>query len=277
MKLGIYFYALGSIAAGILDFIWHDFDPGHQPIQAFGDHIPGREFLAYITAVWLVAAGLAVLRHSTTRRGAMGLAIVHLVFTIFWLPRLYTAPHVLGFHAPVIVGVLVGVFQQLILVAAAAVLYELAKNGSSSHDRAFLICRWTFGLGSLIFGANHLLSVAPAAAMVPSWIPLGGSFWTVFTGFGFILAGLAILSRILDVLASRLLGLMLLIFSALALAPIVFAYPHAHGPWGGNAYNLGAVGAAWILGGALANIRLEQRRAGSAVSDFQALSHGSRS
>jgi hypothetical protein len=62
-----------------------------------------------------------------------------------------------------------------------------------------------------------------------------------------VLAGLAILSGILDALAARLLALMLLIFSALVLAPMVFAYPHNHIAWGGNAYNLAAVGAAWIL------------------------------
>lgn len=28
-------------------------EPAHQPIQAFGDHIPGQEILAYIAAAWL--------------------------------------------------------------------------------------------------------------------------------------------------------------------------------------------------------------------------------
>ena len=257
MRLGLYIYALGSIAAGILDFIWHDFDPGHQPIQAFGGHIPGREALAYITAIWLVAAGLAILWRRTARGGAVALAIAHCIFTVFWLPRLYTAPHFLGFRASVVIGVLVGVFQQLILVAAAVLVYAFVKTSSSPHEKAVRAARWTFGLGSLIFGVNHLLNIAPAAGMVPKWIPIGGSFWTVFTGIAFVLAGLAILARILDVLAARLLGLMLLIFSALALAPRVFAYPHAHGAWGGNAYNLAAIGAAWILASSLAKRRAE--------------------
>ena len=38
--LGIYVYGLASAAAGVMDFIWGDFDADHQPIQAFGDHIP---------------------------------------------------------------------------------------------------------------------------------------------------------------------------------------------------------------------------------------------
>jgi hypothetical protein len=38
---------------------------------------------------------------------------------------------------------------------------------------------------------------------------------------------------------------MLLVFSALALAPLIFATPHDHTSWGGNAYNLTAIGGAW--------------------------------
>ena len=45
-NLGIYVYGLSSAAVGIMDFIWGGFDPAHQPIQAFGDHIPGSQILA---------------------------------------------------------------------------------------------------------------------------------------------------------------------------------------------------------------------------------------
>jgi hypothetical protein len=41
--------------------------------------------------------------------------------------------------------------------------------------------------------------------------------------------------------------LMLLVFSALVLAPMIAAAPHAQGAWAANAYNLTAVAAAWIL------------------------------
>jgi len=41
----------------------------------------------------------------------------------------------------------------------------------------------------------------------------GGNFWAILTGTAFALAGIAILSGILDVLAARLLALMLLVFS----------------------------------------------------------------
>jgi uncharacterized membrane protein YphA (DoxX/SURF4 family) len=79
------------------------------------------------------------------------------------------------------------------------------------------------------------------------------------TGVCFVLAGLAILSGILDVLAAWLLGLILLSFNLTILPSFIFADPRNHVAWGGNAYNLAAVGAAWILADALARCHAERQ------------------
>src|SRR5260370_16966343 len=92
MRLGIYVYGIASVAAGILDLIWSDFDPSHQPIQAFGDHIPGRELFAYITAICMIAGGSAILWRRTAKVGAAALAVIYFIFAGFWLPPFYTAP-----------------------------------------------------------------------------------------------------------------------------------------------------------------------------------------
>ncbi len=258
MRAGIYVYAAGSIAAGILDLIWGEFEAAHQPIQALGDHIPGREILAYIAAIWLVAGGAAILWQRTSRAGAWALAVIYFIFAVFWLPRFYTAPQALGFGFPLLIGMLAGVAQQLILVGAAGVVYApLAARDPARLSRRPLLVRWTFGLSSIVFGLAHLAGIREVAAMVPKWMPLGGDFWAILTGIAFVLAGVAILSGILDVLAARLLALMLLVFSVLVLAPGVFAHPHNHIPWGSNAYNLAAVGAAWIFGESIAIRRRE--------------------
>ena len=93
MKIGVIVLGLASIAAGVLDLIWGEFESAHQPVQAFGDHIPGVTFFAYLTAVWLLAGGAAILIERTARIGAVMLAVIYTVFAIFWLPRLHTAPH----------------------------------------------------------------------------------------------------------------------------------------------------------------------------------------
>jgi apolipoprotein N-acyltransferase len=104
--------------------------------------------------------------------------------------------------------------------------------------------------------------------MIPKWIPLGGTFWAMLTGIAFALAGLAIIAGVLDILAAKLLGAMLLVFSALSLAPLIFASPHNHVSWGANAYNLTAVGAAWIIAESLADRQqLEQHQQGAPLEE----------
>ncbi len=240
-------FGIASVAAGILDLVWGEFEAAHQPIQAFGDHIPGVKILAYVAAIWLIAGGAAILSRRTARFGAAALAIIYGIFGAFSFPRLYTAPHFLGYRSTVYIGLLAGIGQQAILVVAAAIVYASLDLRASISPRAARIARWMFGLCSVDFGLAHLTGVQAVAPMVPNWMPWGGAFWTVLTGIAFVLAGLAILSGILDVLASRLLALMLLVFSLSVLVPMIFAHPHDHTAWGGNAYNLAAVGAAWIF------------------------------
>jgi uncharacterized membrane protein YphA (DoxX/SURF4 family) len=251
-RAGVYLYAFASAAAGVMDFIWGDLDPSHQPIQAFGDHIPGLAIFAYITAIWMIAGSVAILWPSSARAGAAALGGIYFVFSVFWLPRFYTAPHYLGFHIPVYIGVLAGIGTQLIAVAAGALVYASLAAQSPAWPRTILVARWIFGICSIAFGLGHLFYIQQDTVYVPKWMPLGGEFWTVLTGICFILAGVAILSGIQDVLAARLLALMFFVFNLVALPPFILANPHRHAAWGGNAYNLAAVASAWMLADALA-------------------------
>jgi uncharacterized membrane protein YphA (DoxX/SURF4 family) len=177
MRAGVSVYAAGSIAAGILDLIWGDFEAAHQPIQALGDHIPGREILAYIAAIWLIAGGAAILWRRTAPVGALALAAIYFIFAAFWLPRFYTAPHFFGFRISLILGLMGGVCQQLILVAAAVAVYaSLAKRDSAWLSRVPFLVRWILGLSSIKFGSGHLTDLQLVAANVPKWMPLGGNF-----------------------------------------------------------------------------------------------------
>jgi uncharacterized membrane protein YphA (DoxX/SURF4 family) len=269
-RVGVYMYGLATVAAGIMDLIWGDFDPAHQPIQAFGDHIPGRTIFAYITAFWMIAGGVAILWRRSARAGAAALAVIYFIFAVFWLPRFYTAPLVLGFRIPVLIGVLGGFGTQLIVSAAGALVCASLSTRDSTWSRTVLIARWVFGLCSIDFGLAHLTDIKDNIVYVPTWMPLGREFWVITTGVCFVLAGLAILLGILDVVASRLLALMLLVFSAVTLVPRIFAFPHRHDVWGGNAYQLAAVGAAWIL--ADANARRAAKREHDAEAGFAEVS-----
>jgi uncharacterized membrane protein YphA (DoxX/SURF4 family) len=237
---------LSAIATGIVNLVFGNFDPAEEPIQAFGDHIPGQVPFAYVVAVVLILAGAAILSRRAARIGAAALIVVYAIFTVFWLPRFYWAPHILGQHFSVYLGVLGGACQEIIIIVAAGIVYVAARDAAPSKWFAGAT-RWIFGLCALDFGLEQITDIHATAVVVPTWIPLGGNFWAVATGIFFILAGIGIISTLLDVLAARLLALMLLVFSVLALAPQLFIYPHDHTAWGVNDYNVAAIAAAWIF------------------------------
>ena len=258
MKAGVYLYGLASLAAGVFDLLWGGFDVDHQPIQAWGDNIPGYKIFAFITAVWMIAGGAAILWRRTARAGAIALAFIYFIFTVFWLPRLYFAPQFLGYHIRVYVGILAGVGSQLIAATAGALVYAALATDRAWWPRTLFAARWIFGLCSIDFGLGHLTYIKESAIYVPRWMPFGPDFWTILTGICFILAGLAILSGTLDVLAARMLSLMFLTFNLVSLPYFIVADPRNHAAWGGYAYNLAAVASVWILAESMASQRAER-------------------
>lgn len=247
MKIGIWFYALGTALAGLLDIAWGDFDASHQPIQSLGKNVPGQHLLAYVVGLCLVAAGLALLVRRSAKIGAAASAIIYLIFVALWLPRYFAGVHAFGLRISVLLGVSFGLAQQVMLVAPAAIVFASAASPDSLlQKRAAIAVRWMLGVPPILFGLLHLAAVHVFAGIVPQWIPFG-NFWAVLTGIAFILAGVAICSGMKDVLAARLLALMLLLFEGLVEIPPIFIRLHDLRTWGAAVYNLAAIGACWIF------------------------------
>jgi hypothetical protein len=97
---------------------------------------------------------------------------------------------------------------------------------------------------------------------VPQWMPFR-NFWAVLTGIAFILAGSAICLGIRDVVAARLLALILLLFEGFVEIPPIFIRLHNQPTWGAAVYNLTAIGACWIFAEFLAS-RGDRERIGRA-------------
>ena len=263
MKIGVWFYGLGTALTGILDIAWGACDASHQPIKSLGKNLPGQHLLAYVAGVWLVAAGLAMLWPRFARMGAAATAIAYLIFAALWLPRYYAGVKTLGWRIAVLVGVSFGLAQQLMLVAPAAIVYaSTASPDSLLQKRAAIAARWMLGLPPVIFGLLHLAALHIFASIVPQWMQFR-NFWAVLTGVAFILAGSAICSGIKDVLAARLLALMLLLFEGLVEIPPIFIRPHNQGAWSAAVYNVATIGACWIFAEFLAS-RADRGRIGSA-------------
>jgi hypothetical protein len=293
MKVGVWFYGLGTALTGIVDIAWGAFDASHQPIQALGKNLPGQHILAYVAGIWLVAAGLAILWRRSARMGATASAIAYLIFAALWLFRYYAGIHALGWRIDVLAGVSFGLAQQFMLVAPTAIVYAstaspdslLQKRAQAAPvarrfqqtlqpsqpgrvcrarllERAAIAARWMLGLPPVIFGLFHLIGIRVFASIVPHWMSFG-YFWAGLTGIAFFLAGSAICSGIMDVLAARLLALMLLLFEGFVEIPPIFIRLHNQATWGAAVYNLAAIGACWIFAEFLAS-RADRRRIGPA-------------
>ena len=168
-----------------------------------------------------------------------------------------------GWRIDVLLGISFGLAQQLMLVAPAAILYaSTASPDSLLQKRAAIAARWMLGLPPIIFGLFHLAAIHVFASIVPQWMPFG-YFWAVLTGIAFFLAGSAICSGIMDVLAARLLALMLLLFEGLVEIPPIFIRLHNQATWGAAVYNLAAIGACLIFAEFLAS-RADRGRIGPA-------------
>jgi uncharacterized membrane protein YphA (DoxX/SURF4 family) len=248
---------LATIVTGILDVVWREFETSHQPIKAIAQHIPGEQVLACVAGIWLVVAGTAILWRRTARIGAAGSAMIYLVFALFWVFRLFAITHALGLRIGAIVFGLGGIAAQLLLVAPTLIVYAATAEGDSVwRARAVIAGRWMLGLPPIAFGLGHLINLHAYARFVPQWVPFG-LFWVVVTGIAFLLAGSAIVSGVKDVLAARLLALMLLLFEFMVEIPPVFTHPHSQGAWGGAVYNFTVIGACWIFAEFIENRRLE--------------------
>jgi uncharacterized membrane protein len=267
MRVGVWLYGLATVATGILDVVWREFEASHQPIKAISEHIPGEQALAVIAGIWLIAAGIAILWRPTARIGAAGSAVIYLIFTLFWVARLHAITHVLGFRINAIVFGLGGIGSQLILIAPVWIVYlATATPDPVWRDRAIIAARWTLGLPPIAFGLGHLINLSAYGRIVPHWVPFG-HFWVALTGIAFLFAGCAIISGIRDVLAVRLLALMLFLFEFMVEIPPVFAHPHSQQAWGGAIYNFTVIGACWIFAEFVGG-RLVERREIDLAGDF---------
>ncbi len=247
MKIGVWFYGLGTVLTGILEIAWGAFDASHQPIQALGKNLAGQPVLAYLAGVWLIAAGLAMLWRRGEKIGIAASAIVYLVFTTFWLTRFYAVVHALGWRIDILGSISFGLAQQLMLVAPAVIVYASTASADSPLQKgATIAARLLLGLPPVLFGLFHLIGIRFFASIVPSWMGFG-NFWAALTGIAFFLAGCAICSGIMDVPAARLLALMLLLFEGFVEIPPIFIRLHNQATWGAAVYNFAAIGACWMF------------------------------
>ncbi|MGA7754398.1 MAG: hypothetical protein WCB05_16300 [Candidatus Sulfotelmatobacter sp.] len=250
--LGRHFYGLAAIGFGVITVVWHDFNTWQQ-IRVLGD-VPHREILVYLAAAIELFGGIAIQWRRTARIGALALGTTYLIFALLWVPYIVATPRVYDPWG--------NFFEQFSLASGALIVYStVGQNDSARLPRAALVGYFCFGICVVSFTLEQLIYLAGTAAFVPKWIPPGQKFWAITTTIALGLAAIALLSRRSNLLASRLLTVMLIGFGLLVWLPAPFADPHALFNWAGNVQNLAITGAAWIV----ADFLSQNRSASSAI------------
>lgn len=247
-NLGVHVYGIAAAVLGVAMLVWDDFAPFWHPVPLSTPH---RGFLAYLVASLLIAAGLGIQVPRFLKSGLRILSTLYFILALLWLPRVILFPRIYATWG--------GFFEQFSPVAA-AILAGASMDETRSGRMLSRIARVLFGICVISFGLNHFFAIPETSRMVPAWIPPGQTFWAIATGIADLLAGIAIVSGVKDVLACRLLTCMILLFGLLIWLPALYTAPNSVAVWTGNAINLIVASAAWMGGDVLSQSRKRNSR-----------------
>jgi uncharacterized membrane protein len=182
--------------------------------------LPGREILAYVTALVSLACGAALL----WRRTAAWAAALLTVLVLLWIAAFRVTPVV---HAPLDAGIWDG-FGIVVMIALTswALFAEMADESVPPRLRfatgasGVRIIHVIYGLVLVDFGIAHFGYLTFTASLVPSYLP-DHVAWAEATGVAYMAAGLAILTGVWARLAAALVIVQIAGFTLLVWAPIM--------------------------------------------------------
>jgi len=206
-------FAVTMIAVGILGLIKGDYAVVWQPIPQ------SVSALVYVCALISLICGVGLLWQPT----AVVAARVLLASLLLWL-QLVRVPGI--FLAPT-VDFWWSACKAAVMAAAAWVLYvwfatdwDRRRLGFASGDQGLRIARMLYGVALIPFGIAHFIYLQPTASLVPGWLPWH-LFWAYFTGWAFIVGGVAVLIGVCARMAAALAAIEIGLFTLLVWVPIM--------------------------------------------------------
>jgi len=201
-------------------------------------------YLAYASAVVMIAAGAGLLSKRTSRISS-GVLLVYLVlWLLLKLPALVMAPQLeynwLGFGEIAVI-----VAAGLVLFASDRERRESASLKFATGGSGIRIARIVFGLALIPIGLSHFVYAKETIGFIPEWLPFRRG-WAYLTGAGHIAAGLGVLFGILPRLAAMLEAAMIGIFTVLVWLPLVIKTPNQLN-WTGLLISWTIGAAAWVV------------------------------
>lgn len=200
--------------------------------------LPGVAGFILVTSVAQVLGGIEILFRNTRRSGATLLVVVYLLFALTFVPGVVAEPGVYATWG--------NVFYQLALVVGAVMIYGLSSpklSGRHLYRGALLL----FGMCNMSFAIEQVEFLGRTVSLVPRWIPPNAMFWAIITAIAFGLAGIALVVGYRSLLASRLLGLMLILFGFTIWIPRLIADPVRHSNWSEGIETFAIAGVAFIV------------------------------
>jgi uncharacterized membrane protein len=218
-------FAIGIIGLGTLSVIRRDFAFVWQPVPAFH---PGRDVLAVICGLFMIAAGIALIFRSTAHVAIRALFPFLLAWLCLKLPPLISAPQ--------IEAVWLGFGEIAMLFAGGWVLFARLSRPQNvglfrhiSGDRGVRIAAVFFGLWLVPVGLSHLFYVDATAKLVPPWMPFRTGL-AYLTGIGQIACGLGIVFSVWPRAAAFIETGMLTLFAFLVWGPQRWVVPDPKAP-----------------------------------------------
>jgi uncharacterized membrane protein YphA (DoxX/SURF4 family) len=271
LKQGRYLFAAAIAAFGIENLVCARFPRDTVPVIPW---VPGSPVLACFTGLALLAAAVSIASGVKSRVASILLGVLFLLCVV-----LLQVPRVAA--SPFDVGVRTGAFETLTMCGVALMLAGTmpvaaypSRRWEIAENRLIRSGRYLFALSMVVFGIDHLFVIPLIVSLVPAWIPGSGLFWTYFTAFGFVAAGVCLAANWLARWAGLMLGVMFLLWFLLLHAPRVISYPRSHDPdeWSSAFIALGICGGSWIAAQA-ASARQAKRVARPELVSNQSAAH----
>jgi uncharacterized membrane protein len=246
-RTAIILFSIGMIALGVLSVVSGDFAYTWQPVPAFH---PGREALAVICGVFMIATSVALLVRAIAAIAARALFPFLVAWFCLKIPALIAAPQ--------IEGVWIGAGELGMLLAGGWVLFACY---SRLEDTPFFsrlagptgirISQILFGLSVIPVGLGHIFYAEITARLVPSWMPFRLEL-AYLTGVGQIGCGLAIIFSVFPRAAAMVETVMLALFAFLVWGPDTWfaSTPKMAGSPTGPRFPLTAFLITWVIGAA---------------------------
>jgi uncharacterized membrane protein len=233
-------FAVTLIALGVIGLLYGDFALVWQRIPI--EHLPGRQFFAYATAVIELAIGLGLLMQRTAQLSSG----VLFVFLLLWAVLL-KLPAVV--FVPTMEAVWLGLGEITVMLAGAWALfasYGRVASGLITGANGIRAARLLFGISLPMIGLSHFFYSGQTAALVPAWLPypLG---WAYLTGAGSIVACIGVLFAIFPRLAATLEAAMLGGITLLVWVPAIMAAPTDRTPWTALIISAAIACGAWLV------------------------------